>query len=90
LTRKRKGKVDQTDYRHSHTNIPGFCSAFKSNAYIKFAETLALDRFLPAADPEKREKSMAITRQIAALRTTLNELQYTKVSIHFREGFAAR
>ncbi|KAJ9115050.1 hypothetical protein QFC22_005378 [Naganishia vaughanmartiniae] len=53
-------------------------SAFKSNAYIKFAETLALDRFLPSADQEKREKSMSITRRIASLRTTLNELQYNK------------
>ncbi|KAJ9104496.1 hypothetical protein QFC21_001992 [Naganishia friedmannii] len=53
-------------------------SAFKSNAYIKFAEILALDRFLPSANHEKREKSMAITRRIASLRATLNELQYSK------------
>ena len=63
------------------------CSAFKSNAYIKFAETLSLDRFLPTANPEKREKSMGIARQIAALRATLNELEYSKVGCVCLETF---
>jgi hypothetical protein len=38
-----------------------------------------MDRFLPSANVEKREKSMALTREIAALRATLTELQYSKV-----------
>lgn len=61
-------------------SVCGIPSAFKSNAYIKFAETLAMDRFLPSADKGKRERSMALTGEIASLRATLVELQYSKVS----------
>lgn len=38
-----------------------------------------MDRFLPSVDVGKRDRSMAITREIASLRATLGELQYGKV-----------
>jgi ubiquitin carboxyl-terminal hydrolase 25/28 len=37
---------------------------FKSNAYVKFGESLFVDRFLESANPEKRAKSREIQSQL--------------------------
>jgi ubiquitin carboxyl-terminal hydrolase 25/28 len=51
----------------------------KTNTHIPFGQTLAMDRFLSTAEPEKREKSMALTREMTNLRTRLHELRDKKV-----------
>lgn len=51
----------------------------KTNTHIPFGQTLAMDRFLSTADPEKREKSMTLTREMTRLRARLHELKDRKV-----------
>ncbi|QRW22094.1 indoleamine 2,3-dioxygenase [Rhizoctonia solani] len=48
--------------------------AFKSNAYIKFEETLLLDRFLANMDPVKKAQSKNIELELAACRERLRAL----------------
>jgi len=42
--------------------------AFKSNAYVKFDETLVMDRFLEDVDTTKREQSRSIQSKLTSCR----------------------
>ncbi|KAG8711513.1 ubiquitin-specific protease ubp2 [Ceratobasidium sp. 423] len=48
--------------------------AFKSNAYVKFEETLLMDRFLANSDPVKKSQSKTIELELAAYRERLRAL----------------
>ncbi|CAE6338647.1 unnamed protein product [Rhizoctonia solani] len=48
--------------------------AFKSNAYVKFEETLLLDRFLANMDPVKKAHSKQMESELAACRERLRAL----------------
>ncbi|EJU02532.1 cysteine proteinase [Dacryopinax primogenitus] len=48
--------------------------AYKSNAYVKFGESLYLDRFLESADPQKREHSKTIRKQLDECRNEIRAL----------------
>ncbi|KAJ1302527.1 hypothetical protein OPQ81_002844 [Rhizoctonia solani] len=48
--------------------------AFKSNAYVKFEETLLMDRFLANSDPTKKAQSKKIELELAACRERVRAL----------------
>ncbi|KAF8323953.1 cysteine proteinase [Clavulina sp. PMI_390] len=48
--------------------------AKKNNAYVKFEETLRMDRFMDAADPLKKEHSRVIQNQLRSCRNRVAEL----------------
>ncbi|QRV94703.1 ubiquitin carboxyl-terminal hydrolase [Ceratobasidium sp. AG-Ba] len=48
--------------------------AFKSNAYVKFEETLLMDRFLANIDPEKKAESKKLELELADARQRLKSL----------------
>ncbi|CAE6436051.1 unnamed protein product [Rhizoctonia solani] len=48
--------------------------AFKSNAYVKFGETLLMDRFLANSNPEKKAQSKKLELELAACRERLRAL----------------
>ncbi|KAG8912155.1 ubiquitin-specific protease ubp2 [Tulasnella sp. 417] len=48
--------------------------AYKSNAYVKFGESLFMDRFLAQADPQKKARSKEIERKLRSCRERLSEL----------------
>ncbi|KAG8892118.1 ubiquitin-specific protease ubp2, partial [Tulasnella sp. 403] len=48
--------------------------AYKSNAYVKFEESLFIDRFLSNADPVKKERSKEIERELHTCRERLSQL----------------
>ncbi|CAE6409402.1 unnamed protein product [Rhizoctonia solani] len=48
--------------------------AFKSNAYVKFGETLLMDRFLANSDPERKAQSKKLEMELAACRERLRAL----------------
>ncbi|CAE6445699.1 unnamed protein product [Rhizoctonia solani] len=48
--------------------------AFKSNAYVKFEETLLMDRFLANGDPQKKAYSKQMELELAACRERLRAL----------------
>ncbi|KZO91240.1 cysteine proteinase [Calocera viscosa TUFC12733] len=52
--------------------------AYKSNAYVKFGESLYLDRFLETADPLKRERSILIRKQLDDCRGKIHQLTQDK------------
>ena len=47
---------------------------YKSQAYVKFGETVYMDRFLDSADPEKKERSKAIHAALSACRDRIHLL----------------
>ena len=53
--------------------------AYKSQAYVKFGETLYLDRFLDSASPEKKAQSKAIQTELTAARDRVQRLTQGKV-----------
>jgi len=53
---------------------------YKSNAYVKFDETIYMDRFLPDADPEKRTQTRSLTQELINARAKLASLNSSKVS----------
>jgi ubiquitin carboxyl-terminal hydrolase 25/28 len=55
--------------------------AFKSNAYIKFEQTLRLDRFLANMDPVKKAHSKNMEIELAACRERLRALGQVDVSL---------
>lgn len=57
--------------------------AFKSNAYIKFEETLCMDRFLANGDPEKKAQSKKIESELATCRERLRALTSGNVSLAY-------
>lgn len=52
--------------------------AFKNQAYIKFGETIYLDRFMDNADPRKKSKSKKIQRDLKACRARIQLLSERK------------
>ncbi|CAE6464645.1 unnamed protein product [Rhizoctonia solani] len=48
--------------------------AFKSNAYVKFEETLLMDRFLANSDPAKKAQSKKMELELVACRERLQAL----------------
>ncbi|KAG9018788.1 ubiquitin-specific protease ubp2 [Tulasnella sp. 427] len=48
--------------------------AYKSNAYVKFDESLFMDRFLAQADSQKKARSKEIERKLRSCRERLSEL----------------
>lgn len=61
--------------------------AYKSNAYVKFGESLFMDRFLAQADPQKKARSKEIERKLRSCRERLSELTKGTVSA---EGWQMR
>ncbi|KIR77297.1 ubiquitin carboxyl-terminal hydrolase 25/28 [Cryptococcus gattii E566] len=54
----------------------------KTNTHISFPQTLCMSRFLTSAPSEKREESVALTREITRVRTRLHSLiNHTPLSI---------
>lgn len=54
--------------------------AFKSNAYVKFEETLLMDRFLANSDPVKKAHSKSMELELASCRERLRALGQVDVS----------
>ncbi|KAG8844943.1 ubiquitin-specific protease ubp2 [Tulasnella sp. 330] len=52
--------------------------AYKSNAYVKFGESLFVDRFLTTVNPEKKSKSKEIESNLKACRERLSALAKQK------------
>ncbi|BEI89970.1 uncharacterized protein CcaverHIS019_0300400 [Cutaneotrichosporon cavernicola] len=50
----------------------------KTNTYLKFGETLAMDRFLAGADSARREASITLTRKMMRMRARRHELRHHK------------
>ncbi|OCH87545.1 cysteine proteinase [Obba rivulosa] len=48
--------------------------AYKSQAYVKFGETVYMDRFLESADPEKKARAKAIQADLNASRDHIQRL----------------
>ncbi|KAG9089262.1 ubiquitin-specific protease ubp2, partial [Ceratobasidium sp. 392] len=48
--------------------------AFKSNAYVKFEETLSMDRYLADIDPKKKEEGKKLESELASTRERLRSL----------------
>jgi hypothetical protein len=57
---------------------------YKSQAYVKFEETIYVDRFLDRADPEKRRRSKETQKQLATCRERIETLTKGKVCISTR------
>ncbi|TFY55421.1 hypothetical protein EVG20_g9326 [Dentipellis fragilis] len=51
---------------------------YKSQAYVKFGETIYMDRFLDSANPEKKERSKAIHTELSACRDRIHLLTIGK------------
>lgn len=56
-------------------------SQTKTNTHVPFDRTLVMDRFLTSADPVKRERSIALTRDIMRMRARHHELKNHKVCV---------
>lgn len=54
---------------------------YKSQAYVKFGETIYMDRFLDSADPHKKAKSKRIQTTLIARRDRLRLLTEHKVCV---------
>ncbi|KAI0776350.1 cysteine proteinase [Trametes elegans] len=52
--------------------------AYKSQAYVKFGETIYMDRFLDTADPAKKARSKEIQAQLASARDRVHKLTHGK------------
>ncbi|KAJ3766163.1 hypothetical protein FB446DRAFT_758748 [Lentinula raphanica] len=52
--------------------------SWKSQAYVKFGETLYMDRFMDNADPDKRKKSKQVQDELNACRERLKLLTKSK------------
>lgn len=53
---------------------------YKSQAYVKFGETIYMDRFLDGVDPQKKVHSKAIQADLTSCRERINLLTHGKVS----------
>ena len=47
---------------------------YKSQAYVKFGETLHMDRFLDSANPDKKERSKTIHAELALCRDRIYQI----------------
>lgn len=54
--------------------------AYKSQAYVKFGDTIYMDRFLDSGDPEKRARSKDIQSKLNTSRDRIQRLTQGKVS----------
>ncbi|KAI0031039.1 hypothetical protein K488DRAFT_25458, partial [Vararia minispora EC-137] len=54
--------------------------SFKSQAYVRFGETLFMDRFLDGVGAEKRERSKAIQAELGACRDRIQQLTTGKLA----------
>ena len=62
--------------------------AYKSQAYVKFGETLYMDRFLESADPGKKARSKAVQTELTSARERVQRLTQGKVlHCHGRPSF---
>ncbi|KAI0328424.1 cysteine proteinase [Cubamyces sp. BRFM 1775] len=52
--------------------------AYKSQAYVKFGETIYMDRFLDSANPEKKARSKELTAELTAARDRVYKLTQGK------------
>ena len=55
--------------------------AYKSQAYVKFGETIYMDRFLDSASPEKKTLSKAIHSELTSARDRVTKLTQGKVRL---------
>jgi ubiquitin carboxyl-terminal hydrolase 25 len=55
--------------------------AFKSQAYVKFGETISMDRFLENSDPEKKGRSNEIQVKLNGCRERIRQLTEAKVIV---------
>lgn len=55
--------------------------AFKSQAYVKFGETISMDRFLESSDPEKKQRSNEIQVKLNGCRERIRQLTEAKVTV---------
>ncbi len=55
--------------------------AYKSQAYVKFGETLYLDRFMDTADPDKTTRSKEIQLRLNVVRDRIQRLTQGKVCL---------
>jgi len=51
---------------------------YKSQAYVKFGETIYMDRFLDGADPPKKARSKVIQADLTSCRERINVLTHSK------------
>lgn len=56
---------------------------YKSQAYVKFGETIYMDRFLDGADQSKKYRSKAIQRELNRCRERVNTLTHGKVCLNY-------
>jgi len=56
--------------------------AFKSQAYVKFGETISMDRFLENTDPEKKRRSNEIQVKLNWCRERIRQLTEAKVPLN--------
>lgn len=71
--------------RDFHSDVSSCSRPYKCNAFVKFDETLYMDRFLPTADMAKKERSQQLTRDVVKAREQLATLRDSKVrflSVH--------
>jgi hypothetical protein len=54
--------------------------AYKNNAYVKFDETIRLDRFLDQADAKKRLEAKLVQSELVSCRARIEVLSKGKVS----------
>jgi ubiquitin carboxyl-terminal hydrolase 25/28 len=54
---------------------------YKSQAYVKFGETIYMDRFLDTADPQKKAHSKALQSELNDCRDRITLLTLGKVSV---------
>jgi len=59
---------------------------YKSQSYIRFGESLYMDRYLEDADPEKKARSKAIQERLSACRDRINAITHEHVSKHVSEN----
>ena len=60
--------------------------AFKSQAYVKFGETISMDRFLENSDPEQKRRSNEIQAKLNWCRERIRQLTEAKVSVDHLTG----
>ena len=53
--------------------------SWKSQAYVKFGETICMDRFLDSANPDKRARSKDILSELSKCHDRINVLKTGQV-----------
>ena len=55
--------------------------SWKSQAYVKFGETICMDRFLDSANPDKKARSKAITSELSKCHDRIHLLKTGQVRV---------